>query len=741
MDNRQGFCWNCGQPVASGQGFCASCGAAQQQPTQQPEQQQFVQQQPAQQMQPLQPTSQVAQPQMPIQAVPQQTFSDGASVVGGAKRRKKILLASLGGALAVALIAIIAVVAVGLSGGKDRTLMVYMIGSNLESEASAASLDITEMMEADFGAEHTKVLVYTGGTKSWALDEISADENAIFEIRDGKLDKVQTYEKATMTDPVVLTEFVNYAYANYPADLYDLVLWDHGGGPIVGYGLDENSLIKSPMKINTLAGALAETNLVKSGKKFDLIGFDACLMGSLETAVALEDYANYMIASEEVEPGWGWNYDFLSSLGVGTLETEELGKSVIDKFMTHYDNYAYDVDLSLSMTDLRKLDKLQVGVGDLFTKVKGEINQRTFSDYSRLMTREKVYGYTGRDSESYDLVDLVDLAGSLESDYPEDVQQIRNNLAAAVVYSASNMDNTNGLSMYFLNFNKAEAEQMLAAYKEVAFSDEYYDFLVKYQNFVSGSPMVSRSVYSDLPEEKTDARISVELTDELAENYQSGEILIFRKLGDNKFMPVYRSSEVELNDKTLQAASYDLQFVVEYKEDGETQYGWITLMEKERTSRYVDYVTYGVLYYDDAESIIGFSPKSYEAYLRLPAGSDTATVRDIRVAADAETGLASKVSFDSARIKWMDFVAGTYKLFDENGVQNDSFESYGQLYGTEVNLEEGDEWAVKLVGLDFDFGDMYDGEIPAAMAKDYWAEFIVHDTQGNSHRLNLIHID
>lgn len=730
MNNGQGFCWNCGQPVASGQGFCASCGAAQQ----------------AQSTQSMPQPQQATQPQMmqpaQLQPVPQpqQTFSDGASVVGGAKRRKKILLASLGGALAVALVAIVAVVVVGLSGGKDRTLMVYMIGSNLESEGAAASLDITEMMEAKFDPEHTKVLVYTGGTKDWALSEISADENAIFEVKDGSLNKVQAYAKATMTEPGPLTEFVNYAYENYPADLYDLVLWDHGGGPIFGYGLDENSLAKNPMKINTLAGALAETNLVQSGKKFDLIGFDACLMGSLETAAMLGDYANYMIASEEVEPGWGWNYDFLSSLSAGTLETEELGKNVIDKFMTHYDDYGYDVDLSLSMTDLGKLEKLENEVSNLFTKVKGEINQKTFSDYSRLMTREKVYGYTGRDSESYDLVDLVDLAGSLESDYPEEVRQIRDDLAAAVVYSASNMENTNGLSMYFLNFNKAEAERMLAAYKEVAFSDEYYDFLTKYQNFVSGNPMVTRAVYSDLPEEKTDARISVELTDELADNYQSGEILIFRKLGENKFMPVYRSSEVELDGKTLQATSYDLQFVVEYQEDGETKYGWITLTEKERTARYVDYVTYGVLYYND-DSLLGFSPKSYEAYLRLPAGSDTATVRDIRVAADTETGLASKVSFDPAQIKWMDFVAGTYKLFDDNGVQNDSFESYGQLYGTEVNLEDGDEWAVKLVGLDFDFGDMYDGDIPAAMAKDYWAEFIVHDTQGNSHRLNLIHID
>ena len=66
-------------------------------------------------------------------------------------------------------------------------------------------------------------------------------------------------------------------------------------------------------------------------------------------------------------------------------------------------------------------------------------------------------------------------------------------------------------------------------------------------------------------------------------------------------------------------------------------------------------------------------------------------------------------------------------------------ESHGVLYGTEANIEKGDTYKVKLVGLDFDFGDIYDGEF--SNTKDYYAEFIVHDTQGDSHQLNLVHID
>lgn len=356
---------------------------------------------------------------------------------------------------AIGLTAILSVVlsTTSIIKGRNRAIMVYMIGSDLESETAAASLDITEMKNSQFDPEHTKVLVYTGGTKKWALDEISENENAIFEIENNNINKVQTFSKRVMTDPQNIVNFVNYAYEKYPADMYDLVLWDHGGGPIFGYGYDENAMLGSPMKITKLAEALSRTNLVLSGKKFDLIGFDACLMGSIEVAKVLSDYSDYMIASEEFEPGDGWNYEFLNSLSKDYHidNTEELGESIIDYYVSHYNDYAYNVDLSLSMVDLSRVSKLADSMDDLFSDIGEDINMKTFSQYSQLMTRNRVYGYVGRDSESYDLVDLWDLCGSMKGNYNERVEKIKTDFDDAIVYNRSNMDNTNGLSVYFLN--------------------------------------------------------------------------------------------------------------------------------------------------------------------------------------------------------------------------------------------------------------------------------------------------
>ncbi len=750
MEYKPGYCAHCGQPLQLGQDFCANCGTKRGETynpndiTNQAAQPMSVQTGASFQNGAVQSTMSQGVPMQNMSAqnnMIQTSFPQGnvtpVMPVKPKKSKKKILIWS-GIIAALALILIVVLVIVLNIKGQDRTIMVYMVGSDLESESAAGSLDITEMKEANFDPEHTKVLVYTGGTKKWALSEISADENAIFEVVGGEIKKVQTFEKKTMTEPSNLIDFINFAYENYPADMYDLILWDHGGGPIFGYGLDENSMSGTPMRVPTLVKALAESKFILDGKKFDFIGFDACLMGSIEVAKSLSAYSDYLIASEEVEPGNGWNYAFLNDLSEENhvKDTEELGQSIIDHYMSHYDDYAYDVDLSLSMVDLKKINKLTESTNDLFSNVKEKITTQTFSEYSRMMTRDKVYGYTGRDSESYDLVDLMDLCSSLQGDYYDKVNRIKTDFEDAVVYNRSNMENTNGLSVYFVNFNKTEAERMLVAYKDVSFSDGYYDFLTKYKDFVVGEKMVSRTAFKDLEETNRGGVIMVEIPNELKDNYQSGEIIVYRKLGENKFMPIYRSSEVELSGNKLMATSYNLQFVIEVTGDEGTEYGWSVMVEKERTYDYADYVTFGVLYYND-DSSLGFSPKSYEMHLRVPRGSNEAEVRDIRVASDND--LSSKMSFAQDKIKIIEFTAGTYKLFNEAGEQDDNMESYGQIYGTGADIEGGDTYKIKLVGLDFDFGNIYNGEFKSLT--DYWAEFIVHDTQGNAHRLNLIHID
>ena len=718
------FCGKCGVILGEGQKFCATCGTAVDDFT-------AV----------AQPVSQPA-PQPILQPIAPQPIVTPTGVVASepikSKKSKKPLIIGAVAAVVVLVLAVSAVALIGALRPKTRTIMMYLVGSNLESQSSAASMDIVEMMDSGFDEEYAKVVLYTGGANDWGLPEISAEENAIFEITNGELKKVQTYDQKSMVDGGTLTEFIDYAYQNYQSDLYQLVLWDHGGGPLIGFGQDEVADNNEAMEMKALGDALGQTKLVRDGKKFEMIGFDACLMGSIEIAATLKDFSNYMVASEESEPGYGWNYAYLGTI-TGETKMNELGTTLVDKYFEHYVDYPYDVDLSLSVVDLREVGKLVDKTDALFNGVESDISAGTFSDYSRVMTRDRVYGYTGRNSESFDLVDLTDLTESLAEMYPNEVEQLTAQIEKAVIYNRSNMSNTNGISVYFPNHNKQHVNEMLLLYKDVAWSEGYYNFLKKYGNFISGDKLVKKTVYDDAPTiADENGGVTTTLPQELVDNYQSAEIIVFRKLGENKFSPVYRSSEVIKEGNILRSTSANLQMVVKMTDGktGEVSYGWMAAYEKERTAEYADYSTFGVLI-PHTES--GFSMKSYEMYMRFEGDETTARIRDIRESSSSD--MASRTSYTLDEIDVIEFAVGTYKLFDENGVQNDSFESWGQLYGSGLTLEDGDTFELMRVDLDFDFGDMYEGEIPASALKDYYAEFIVYDTQGNSHRLSLVHIN
>ncbi|MBP3579561.1 MAG: peptidase C11, partial [Lachnospiraceae bacterium] len=215
--------------------------------------------------------------------------------------------------------------------GKDEvTIMVYMCGTDLESKYGMGTSDLQEMLGADLG-DNVNLIVYTGGCKQWKNNVVSNSDNQIYQVVDGKL-KVLDKDagEVAMTDPDTLVDFIKYCDKKFPANRNMLIFWDHGGGSISGYGYDEKFARVGSMDLAEINSALKEADVV-----FDFIGFDACLMATLETALMLAPYADYMIASEETEPGVGWYYtDWLTALGENTsMPTIEIGKNIVDDFV------------------------------------------------------------------------------------------------------------------------------------------------------------------------------------------------------------------------------------------------------------------------------------------------------------------------------------------------------------------------------------------------------------------------
>jgi hypothetical protein len=136
--------------------------------------------------------------------------------------------------------------------------------------------------------------------------------------------------------PQTLIDFVTWAVQNYPAKKYALVMSDHGGGWTGGFS-DMSTSSYSDLSIPEIVSSIEQVRLNTGLDKFELIGFDACLMGQIEVFGSLYPYSNYMVASEEVIPGYGWSYAaWLGQLAQNpALDGNGLSKSIVSTFVTN----------------------------------------------------------------------------------------------------------------------------------------------------------------------------------------------------------------------------------------------------------------------------------------------------------------------------------------------------------------------------------------------------------------------
>ncbi len=354
-----------------------------------------------------------------------------------------------------------------IGNGQDTiTIMVYMCGTDLESRGGMASNDIAEMCAATL-SNKINILIYTGGCKAWKTTGISNEVNQIYRIRGGRLERIVADDGAkVMTDPATLTAFIKWCNENYPANRNDLIFWDHGGGSISGYGYDEKFANKGSMNLSGINKALKD-----SGVTFDFIGFDACLMATLETALMTANYGDYLIASEETEPGIGWYYtDWLNELSKDTsMPTLDIGKNIVDGFVDKCAEKCSGQKTTLSVIDLAEIsvtspDKLSAFSNSTANLIKSN-DYKKVSD-ARVSTREFAT------SSRIDQIDLVNFANHIGT---TEAKELANTLLSAVKYNrtSANMTNAYGVSIYFPYRRASKVDLQVNLYNELGMGDAY----------------------------------------------------------------------------------------------------------------------------------------------------------------------------------------------------------------------------------------------------------------------------
>lgn len=362
-------------------------------------------------------------------------------------------------------------------GGKDTvTVMVYLCGSDLESEGACASIDLEEMAKAKLG-DQVNLVVETGGAKDWAINGIEASTNQRWLIRDGKMKLLGNAGKRNMSSGSTLVSFIDFCENQFPADRYILILWDHGGGTVGGYAYDER-FGKGMMSISELNKALMDANVV-----FDLIGFDCCLMGTAETAFMVEKYADYMVASQRTEPGEGWYYTtWLTTLGKNpSIPTEELGRVIVDSFIGAAKNGYYGSELTLSLIDLSYIPALFDEMYDFFKDA-----QKTLVDDKAFIAASRVMGESRAMTDNQDLVDMVYMLDKMSGS-----EKLLSKLDQCIVYNGATIRDHNGLCLYFPYRNLSKVSDALYIYDQIGIGETYQQFITTFASLLAGGQAYS----------------------------------------------------------------------------------------------------------------------------------------------------------------------------------------------------------------------------------------------------------
>ncbi len=335
------------------------------------------------------------------------------------------------------------------------TIFVYLCGSDLESRllfGGAASSDIKEMCKAT-ASEDVRFVVETGGSEYWHNTKIDSDTIGRFVVEKGKLKPLGEKKLVSMGKASTLSDFLIWGIQKYPAEHMGVVFWDHGGGSIAGVCFDETKEDDSLTLREIDAGMLSCLESGGLTDRFEFIGFDACLMGTVETANVAASYADYMIGSQESEPGSGWDYTAIGNYLARHPDADgaQLGKEVCDSFRKQCESAGDGQIATLSVIDLSKMDPLLKHFNTFSEEMyeKSE-KKKTLTKMVRKITAVDNFGGNNKAEGYTNMVDLGCLITACKG-WSDAAQKAKSTLDKAVVYKISGSDHqkATGLSVYY----------------------------------------------------------------------------------------------------------------------------------------------------------------------------------------------------------------------------------------------------------------------------------------------------
>ena len=511
-----------------------------------------------------------------------------------------------------------------------------MVGSDLEEDNWFGTTDLKELIEG-YGSlpdnREVEVIVAFGGANKdgWRgmkfanISQLAADaDDQAFGNETGPGAYLYQADGAHMGDESSLKLFLDYlrdGYVNF--DRRFLTLWDHGNS-YRGFGSDSN-FNHDELSMDEIGSAFVNS---RPGK-FDLIGFDACLMASVEVAKVIEPHAEYMIASEELEPGHGWLWSAVIQHYAQEDSILEAGMGMVDNFIQ--DVHGYDTDgKTLSLLDLEEYDRL---VAALNLVISAYAQQLRFNDeYSNSLkygqTNVRSYGEEER-GDSRASIDLMHFARLLAEDPPNaqigsSLNELMDAIDDFVVHSKHDGSRPNSYGVAIDAPENTDAEY--SAYK---INETWLDFQQAYDEFLQSDtvpPELQASAVNvdpeslqlgfDVPDEWGDGLVVAFEDDNLAEvtslygffqpvEYEDGSVEDYfmvvaeletypTEIEGEHFAPAWDQFWFTVEyDPAEETAWIPASFTEYFEEDGQGY--WVYTAEIDYVQSGSDYVDYAVM--------------------------------------------------------------------------------------------------------------------------------------------------
>lgn len=411
-------------------------------------------------------------------------------------------------------------------GKKKWTIMVYLAGDNDLDEDGAG--DIAEMAKVGSSNEVNVIAQFDRAG--------DAGTQRFFITKDGGYpkDSIENLGETNTGDPKVLLDFLKWGIKEYPAQHYMTVLWNHGSGwnedevyeKAIKFSPEKRGLsptIKRSFRERGIRKALFSTTLEEvlkqpaadrgilyddeskdfldnmemkkvlieaakllPGKQFDIVGFDACLMNTIEIAFQLKDTAKIIVGSEETEPNAGWPYDKVlgAILNNPDMSPEDFGKIIVDSYIRSYDKGRNSDPVTLSALNSSKIASVMTVINKLAVDLKKNISNREI--FNKLLTItydvQKFYYPTYKDLYDFarllnERIDVKEIKDSSQA-VMDILETGENNFVIASGNLTSSMSGAHGVSIYL-----PVRETYLKYYNKLDFADnsKWDEFVKAYQ--------------------------------------------------------------------------------------------------------------------------------------------------------------------------------------------------------------------------------------------------------------------